>query len=180
MIRKTLTILSLISLLLSVGLWGVSYVLNMGCTLSPSGPQIGLAPGFLLVSITGLPAKDPLPEDYDDWKFGTRVRWFTDNTLTLKTGWRVDTSLRTPPAPWWEVQLVRNWPSEARLTLPFWIPSVFFGSSVWWLSGPVHRRRKRKKLGLCVKCGYNLRGLTEPRCPECNTPFDERLLKKDA
>jgi hypothetical protein len=25
--------------------------------------------------------------------------------------------------------------------------------------------------GTCVKCGYNLTGLTEPRCPECGTPF---------
>lgn len=29
----------------------------------------------------------------------------------------------------------------------------------------------------CVKCGYELRALTEPRCPECGTPFDRgRLL----
>lgn len=26
---------------------------------------------------------------------------------------------------------------------------------------------------LCHTCGYNLRGLTEPRCPECFTPFSE-------
>ena len=25
--------------------------------------------------------------------------------------------------------------------------------------------------GICVRCGYNLRGLPEPRCPECGTPF---------
>ncbi len=23
----------------------------------------------------------------------------------------------------------------------------------------------------CTRCGYDLRGLTEPRCPECGTPF---------
>jgi hypothetical protein len=23
----------------------------------------------------------------------------------------------------------------------------------------------------CLKCGYNLRGLRDPRCPECGTPF---------
>ena len=33
------------------------------------------------------------------------------------------------------------------------------------------RRRLRGK-GLCLKCGYNLRGLTVPRCPECFTEFD--------
>jgi hypothetical protein len=26
----------------------------------------------------------------------------------------------------------------------------------------------------CVRCGYSLRGLTEPRCPECGTPFGVR------
>jgi predicted RNA-binding Zn-ribbon protein involved in translation (DUF1610 family) len=29
----------------------------------------------------------------------------------------------------------------------------------------------------CSKCGYNLTGLMEPRCPECGTPFDRRFLK---
>ncbi len=28
----------------------------------------------------------------------------------------------------------------------------------------------------CERCGYNLTGLTEPRCPECGTPFDPKLL----
>lgn len=26
--------------------------------------------------------------------------------------------------------------------------------------------------GCCVQCGYSLRGLPLPRCPECGTPFD--------
>jgi hypothetical protein len=30
----------------------------------------------------------------------------------------------------------------------------------------VLRRRRRRKRGLCVRRGYNLTGLTEPRCPE--------------
>src|SRR5215510_3649348 len=29
----------------------------------------------------------------------------------------------------------------------------------------------------CASCGYNLNGLTEPRCPECGTPFAEDLLR---
>ncbi len=30
---------------------------------------------------------------------------------------------------------------------------------------------------ICLKCGYDLRGQTEPRCPECGTPFDVRLIE---
>ena len=29
---------------------------------------------------------------------------------------------------------------------------------------------------ICLKCGYDLRGQTEARCPECGTPFDAKLI----
>jgi hypothetical protein len=29
----------------------------------------------------------------------------------------------------------------------------------------------------CGRCGYCLRGLRDPRCPECGTPFDPKLLQ---
>ncbi len=35
---------------------------------------------------------------------------------------------------------------------------------------PILRRRKRKKLGLCIKCGYDLRG-SKDRCSECGEKF---------
>ena len=37
-----------------------------------------------------------------------------------------------------------------------------------WVGG---RRRPRVRPGHCIRCAYNLTGLTEPRCPECGTPF---------
>ena len=33
-----------------------------------------------------------------------------------------------------------------------------------------------KQPGFCQKCGYNLRGLTKPRCPECSTEFDPSTI----
>lgn len=36
---------------------------------------------------------------------------------------------------------------------------------------PPYRRYRRRVLGLCIECGYNLYGLPEPRCPECGTGF---------
>lgn len=30
---------------------------------------------------------------------------------------------------------------------------------------------------ICIHCGYDLRGQTDPRCPECGRAFDPRLLR---
>ncbi len=45
------------------------------------------------------------------------------------------------------------------------------------IMGSVIRRNLRTQLvkhhvKICVECGYDLRLLTEPRCPECGTPFE--------
>lgn len=62
---------------------------------------------------------------------------------------------------------------------------LFFGSGLFAVSIASHfwhRRwlRKRFPSAHCPKCGYNLKGLTEPRCPECGVPFDEKLLKAES
>ena len=53
---------------------------------------------------------------------------------------------------------------------------------------PIFRSKLRKALRqeltqahqipICIDCGYDLRGQTAPKCPECGTPFDARLLQK--
>ncbi len=47
-------------------------------------------------------------------------------------------------------------------------PAALFAAVVylrnrWW---------PESRPGHCLVCGYDLRGLPEPRCPECGTPFD--------
>lgn len=32
-------------------------------------------------------------------------------------------------------------------------------------------------VAVCLGCGYDLRGQTEPRCPECGQPFDPVILE---
>lgn len=43
-----------------------------------------------------------------------------------------------------------------------------------------HLRQELVRRGkpICICCGYDLRGQSEPRCPECSQPFDAGLLKK--
>jgi hypothetical protein len=40
------------------------------------------------------------------------------------------------------------------------------------------RRMERWRRGVCLRCEYDLRGLTEPRCPECGTPFEHVLVNQ--
>ncbi len=76
------------------------------------------------------------------------------------------------------------WPSRGSHTpptmltrVPFWILNTLFLLFVLILIGCAAWPRRRPKLGFCVECGYNLRGLTELRCPECNTPFEKCSAK---
>ncbi len=61
--------------------------------------------------------------------------------------------------------------------LPVYIPVTIFGALLLYMLHGVYFRYLRHKLGLCERCGYDLRGQTEARCPECGTPFDEKLLR---
>lgn len=77
---------------------------------------------------------------------------------------------------------------EAHLAL--WVvPAIaFFGFVVFCagafavLSGFVFVRMRYWPVyrpGYCQKCGYNLFGLEDARCPECGTPFVPNELNKD-
>lgn len=55
--------------------------------------------------------------------------------------------------------------------------AITVGYASWRRSG---RPAELRSAGRCTKCGYDLRGLTEPRCPECWTPFTpEDMQDKD-
>ncbi|MEE9129392.1 MAG: hypothetical protein V3T84_05190 [Phycisphaerales bacterium] len=53
--------------------------------------------------------------------------------------------------------------------LGFAINTVFYAAILWLLTlGPFTARRHiRRKRGLCLKCGYDLRGAEHEACPEC-------------
>jgi hypothetical protein len=61
-------------------------------------------------------------------------------------------------------------PTIIHVPLPF---AVLLSASILVLlySPNQIRRRKRRKLGLCLRCGYDLRGSKE-RCPECGATIE--------
>ena len=154
MIRKVLTILSLIGLLLSVGAWAVSYGFPRYWF---STGNTALITGHYTLLWDGGVTYPSLSSSGFEW----------NGCTPFKTQWLP--KLTTIP---------RNamYPQGAlAMCIHLWIPTLLFGSLFYLCRPEYHvRRRKRKKLGLCLKCGYNLTGLNELRCPECNTPFEEQ------
>ena len=52
--------------------------------------------------------------------------------------------------------------------IPLWIPFILFSAypTIAFIRGPLRRWRRRKR-GLCIRCGYNLEGNVSGTCPEC-------------
>ncbi len=72
------------------------------------------------------------------------------------------------------VSKVRVWGTNLKwlVSLPLWLLLLVLAAPTAYLW---HRdRRFRFPSGHCQQCGYNLHGLTEPRCPECGTGFEPR------
>ena len=56
---------------------------------------------------------------------------------------------------------------------PAWVPVVLLLAypTLAYIRGPIQTRRRRRR-NECVRCGYSLVGLPEPRCPECGRPIE--------
>lgn len=60
--------------------------------------------------------------------------------------------------------------------LPLWrgvILNTLFYAAIWWLLLALPRlirRTLRARRGLCPRCAYDMRGLTNAHCPECGPP----------
>ena len=147
MIRKTLTILSLIGLLVSLGLWGVGSFYSLSYLSASS--FIGVHDDSVVIDAY---PRGNIPVSLQGWL------WQKGRTPVL----RLDMPQHFNEMPWHD-----KW----HLKLPLWIPTVVFAiGSISFILIPFHRRRKRKKLGLCIKCGYDLRA-SKDRCPECGEEF---------
>jgi hypothetical protein len=70
----------------------------------------------------------------------------------------------------WMPRVESNWMGEL-VIVPLWIPTTLLVAVSLPLWHADLRTRHRKRLGLCLRCGYNRRGLAEnaAACPECGT-----------
>ncbi len=161
MFRKTLTILSLIGLLLSVGLWGVSYWWS-----AYAGPSNGvwLRTGWLMCHEVTQEWSDASVAERQEMMSGPWGGGF-DHFVAVGEHIFAWHDFRGFETYWWYHQ----WPFP-RIAFPLWIPALLSVFAFYVSYLPLYRRRKRKKLGLRVKCGYDLRASKE-RCPECGTGF---------
>ncbi len=175
MIRKTLTIISLLGLVLSLALWGASYFNVVRATHRNNSPivisgvmnenwqggSLALVGGALKYGMGGYgywPLSDGGVFQMSLDFFGEKnletqpPRWISRGPTGMRTHWRF------------------FYMSGRALILPLWIPTVLFG--IWPTIALVRlrHRRRRRKLGLCLKCGYDLRA-SKDRCPECGTEF---------
>ena len=79
----------------------------------------------------------------------------------------VQGGIETPLSPWTSsdprvVPYRLIWPGFA-------VNTIFYATLLWLFIFAAYalRRRARRKRGLCVACGYDLRGDLEYGCPEC-------------
>ena len=172
MLRKTLTILSLIGLLLSVGLWGAScsslkyglqtnrHVFELGggdlkltwSTLPMARtPQLTRPlPGAIFVHMVQPASGKPTAVAYIEPGFGM---------------YKGDPSILPSLLP--DISLGGG---LNHILLPLYLLFLLFAILPAHGLLLIRRLRARLRSGLCVKCGFDLRA-SKDRCPECGTGF---------
>ncbi len=146
MIRKTLTIFSLVGLLVSVGLWVVGHFFTFGYMTKSYALAVENRSAVMAVHPQG-------------------------SFSAYQQGWIWQKPIRT----WFRIAMPEYFDHQSLggpwgLKLPLWIPTLAFAiGSISFIVIPLCR--KRTKLGLCLRCGYDLRTSKE-RCPECGQEFE--------
>ncbi len=169
-VRKTLTILSLIGLFLSVSLWGVSfYGIRISRHSRTISDVMSLGDGILSY------VHNPAPVGRERYPVSGLVGW--QGGLDTKGSTR--NSRRSRWLPWYEWYWYPRYPDprkagqpagySVKIWLPLYLPVILFALWPAWIL--LHHRHRSRRLGLCVKCGYDLRA-SKDRCPECGNEFE--------
>ena len=98
-----------------------------------------------------------------------RLQWAWDTMMPTR-GWLHSAEpASTTDDPWFAVHHYDFRPRAESwfVFVPIALPAILFAvAPVWWLLGRRRTMRRRRKLGVCDRCGYDLRA-TPNKCPEC-------------
>jgi len=182
MVRKAITIVSLVGLVASLGLWG-AWLIEGPLILytDPALASLCKNKTWALGSIQKK-AANPWTAGGPSWvveKEGQIVEG-TFHLLALGHSRLILTTVRAGKRQFsedmWQTLDIGRSPGQNSVVvhLPYYV-ALFLALPLYHVL-PFHRSRKRRKLGLCTKCGYDLRDLTKQRCPECGTWFVKKQL----
>jgi len=124
---------------------------------------VGIQSGDLKIAYASSVSPKPRSPDMTFVRFGGLVRYVESTTPKwIETSGRSEEEIRLQHADVYSAA-IRLW-LLAVITGPFAALGVMHV-----VIGPVRRIRRRRR-GLCVKCGYDLTGNSSGVCPECATP----------
>lgn len=92
-----------------------------------------------------------------------------EDQIAFRLGWHY-MGYRGFATRWWVAQ--KRGADYWLIYVPLWIPTVLFGASFWYVYVPYRRHMRRKRLGQCLSCGYDLTGNESGVCPECGTKVE--------
>lgn len=138
----------IIACLLLLAVWGASFVTRVRFVISSLDPYQNLAIESGAIRYWNLNLVDP-------------------HGMQSRSWWELG---RAGSAALWTPRFWSDGWSRI-IEIPLWLPVVVVALPTALLQ---YWGRRRRVPGYCRRCGYNLTGLTDARCPECGEPFEAK------
>ena len=179
LMRRLSNFVAAISLVLCIGtavLWALSYSHDIGGEIgSRNAGRIGtrIDAGLLMLQIQHAPDPWAPKHGVDCWCDARSKNYVFNNAKAFRSvswslGWG-DFRYKSDPNP-----AKSHLGPFSGFLMPLWSVVIFFATMPALSGASLWRRGKRKKGGLCPRCGYDLRA-TPGRCPECGSVPIQRI-----